>query len=90
MYTHKELWFQGVDHTHLYDQSWNPDERTRAELVAAPGAGEYISYGRFGIVIDDVLPSGIAFDGADLCGHGKSGGPRGHMQKGTDSKVYRS
>ncbi len=81
MYVHKELPFQGVDGIDLSGQAWLPTDRPRAALVAVHGAGEYISHGRFGNVIDEVLPAGFAFYGADLRGHGKSAGPRGHVSR---------
>ncbi len=81
MSIHKELRFQGADGARLYGQGWIPDGRPRAVLVVVHGAGEYVSPGRFGNVIDGVLPGGFAFYGADLRGHGQSEGRRGHISR---------
>ena len=52
-------------------------ESERARMVIAHGLGEHS--GRYGNVIERVLPIGISVWVPDHRGHGRSGGPRGHV-----------
>jgi alpha-beta hydrolase superfamily lysophospholipase len=52
-------------------------ESERARMVIAHGLGEHS--GRYGNVIERVLPMGISVWAPDHRGHGRSGGPRGHV-----------
>ncbi len=52
-------------------------ESERARMVIAHGLGEHS--GRYGNVIERVLPKGISVWVPDHRGHGRSGGPRGHV-----------
>ncbi len=72
---HQESTFQGDKGIRLYSQSWLPDAKARAVVVVAHGFGEYS--GRYGNVVEGLVPRGYAVYAYDLRGHGKSGGPRG-------------
>ena len=52
-------------------------ESERARMVIAHGLGEHS--GRYGNVIERVLPKGISVWVPDHRGHGRSGGHRGHV-----------
>ena len=52
-------------------------ESERARMVIAHGLGEHS--GRYGNVIERVLPMGISVWAPDHRGHGRSGGHRGHV-----------
>src|SRR5210317_1276336 len=52
-------------------------ESERARMVIAHGLGEHS--GRYGNVIERVLPKGISVWAPDHRGHGQSGGQRGHV-----------
>jgi alpha-beta hydrolase superfamily lysophospholipase len=52
-------------------------ESERARMVIAHGLGEHS--GRYGNVIERVLPMGISVWAPDHRGHGRSGGRRGHV-----------
>jgi len=54
-----------------------PEERARATAVLFHGQGDYI--GRYEAILPLFLERGIAVIGADLPGHGKSPGRRGHV-----------
>jgi alpha-beta hydrolase superfamily lysophospholipase len=52
-------------------------EAERARMVIAHGVGEHS--GRYGNVIERVIPKGISVWAPDHRGHGQSGGKRGHV-----------
>ncbi|MFZ0451444.1 MAG: lysophospholipase [Desulfatiglandaceae bacterium] len=53
-------------------------EDERARIVITHGLGEHS--GRYGNVVDRLLPEGLSVWAMDLRGHGKSEGRRGHIQ----------
>ena len=55
-------------------QAWLPDGAPKAVLVVAHGFGEHI--GRYGNLVEVVVPRGYAVYGPDHRGHGRSGGHR--------------
>jgi len=54
-----------------------PAESERARLVISHGLGEHA--GRYGNVVERLLPKGISVWAPDHRGHGRSGGNRGHV-----------
>jgi acylglycerol lipase len=60
----------------LYARSWEPDGKPKAVIMLVHGHGEHLL--RYEHVADALTEKGYAMLGFDLCGHGKSGGPRGH------------
>jgi alpha-beta hydrolase superfamily lysophospholipase len=63
----------GVDIFYRHYQA-NPE---RARLIIAHGLGEHS--GRYGNVIERMLPLGFSVWAPDHRGHGQSGGKRGHV-----------
>ncbi len=49
----------------------------KARMVITHGLGEHS--GRYGNVVERLLPKGITIWAVDLRGHGRSDGPRGHV-----------
>ena len=60
-------------------QSWLPDVPARAALVVVHGLGEHS--GRYGNLVDHLVPQGYALYGFDLPGHGRSSGKRLYVQR---------
>jgi alpha-beta hydrolase superfamily lysophospholipase len=65
--------------SHLYQQSWLPDDETRAALLLVHGLGEHSS--RYEHVARHCTRRGFAIYTLDHYGHGKSDGHKGHVQK---------
>jgi len=61
----------------IYASEWKPDGPARAVIVLVHGIGEHI--GRYEHVAQMFTDNHYAVIGADLVGHGKSGGQRGHI-----------
>jgi alpha-beta hydrolase superfamily lysophospholipase len=61
----------------LYYQRWRPGKGAKAVLSIVHGFGEHS--GRYGNVVDWFVPKGYAVYAFDLRGHGRSPGPRGHV-----------
>jgi alpha-beta hydrolase superfamily lysophospholipase len=66
------------DGTELYEQIWAADQPC-AHLVIVHGLGEHS--GRYQNYVDYFVPRGYTLHGADLRGHGRSGGKRGHVDR---------
>ncbi|MGD0153078.1 MAG: lysophospholipase [Thermacetogeniaceae bacterium] len=79
---HSEGTFQGVRGTELYFQAWHPASPSRAVVVGMHGHGDHS--GGLRNIIQHLVPQGYAWYGFDLRGHGRSPGPRGHIQKWSD------
>ena len=73
---HVEGRFTGARDVELYWQGSVPPEPTGVLLVSH-GLGEHS--GRYGNVVDALLPDGWAVYGLDHRGHGRSGGRRAHL-----------
>jgi alpha-beta hydrolase superfamily lysophospholipase len=67
----------GVRDVELFWQAWLPPERPTGVLLLCHGLGEHS--GRYGHVVDALVPAGWAVYGLDLRGHGRSGGKRSHL-----------
>lgn len=75
---HREGTFSGYGGLSLYYQCWRPEGVPRAVLVIVHGFGEHS--GRYMNVVNHLVPRGIAVYALDHRGHGRSPGPRGHIQ----------
>jgi alpha-beta hydrolase superfamily lysophospholipase len=69
--------WQGADGTQFYLHGWEPDKKPKAIVALVHGIGEHS--GRYAHVGEAFAKAGYALVGFDLRGHGKSGGPRGHI-----------
>jgi alpha-beta hydrolase superfamily lysophospholipase len=74
----EEYRWETLDHLPLYAQSWLPADQTKAAICLVHGLGDHS--GRFSTHFARTLTgAGYAVLAFDLRGHGKSGGPRGHL-----------
>ncbi len=78
---HKEGNFQGLKNTSIYYQNWASDE-SKAVVIIVHGFGEHS--GRYGNVVDLLVPAGYSVWALDHRGHGKSEGKRNHVGRFTD------
>lgn len=69
--------FTGQGGVRLYWRAWLPEGDVQTVLIVAHGYGEH--GGRYGSVVDFLVPRGVAIYALDHRGHGRSGGPRGHV-----------
>lgn len=73
-----ELKWLSMDGLEIFAQSWEPDGRMpKAVVCLVHGLGEHTS--RYAHVGEAFSKEGYALFGADLRGHGRSGGARGHI-----------
>jgi alpha-beta hydrolase superfamily lysophospholipase len=68
--------FKGVDGISLFYRKYQA-KAEKARMVIAHGLGEHS--GRYGNIVDRLLPRGISVWVPDHRGHGQSDGPRGHV-----------
>jgi alpha-beta hydrolase superfamily lysophospholipase len=73
---HQARNFNAQDGTEVFSQVWLPDEPPKAAMQIVHGVGEH--GGRYHNYVDCFVPRGYALYAADMRGHGRSGGPRGH------------
>ncbi|MEY2599591.1 MAG: hypothetical protein RLZZ142_1850 [Verrucomicrobiota bacterium] len=71
--------FQGAERTALFGQTWLPDTPPKASLAIVHGMTEHS--GRYAHLAAPLTQAGIAVHAFDLRGHGRSGGPRGHLAR---------
>src|SRR5688500_13030270 len=75
---HFETKWNAHDNVEIFAQAWEPDARpTKAVVCLVHGLGEHTS--RYPHVAEAFCREGYALFGADLRGHGHSGGARGHI-----------
>lgn len=78
------------DGRRLVWQSWSPGDHPRAVLAVLHGFGEHCA--RYGYLVRDMVPRGMAIHSYDLRGHGRSVGRRGHIERFgqylDDSRVF--
>jgi acylglycerol lipase len=79
---HVEGRLAGVRGVELFWQGWLPPEPAAGVLLVCHGLGEHS--GRYGNVVDALVPAGWAVHGLDLRGHGRSGGRRCHLDRYDD------
>ena len=68
--------WKSCDDLDLYARAWEPNREPKASIMLVHGLGEHVV--RYDHVAAALTEAGYAMLGFDLCGHGKSGGPRGH------------
>jgi alpha-beta hydrolase superfamily lysophospholipase len=73
---HSEGRFATPDGFEIHAQTWAADQ-PRAHLVLVHGLGEHC--GRYQNYVEYFVPRGYALHGADLRGHGRSGGKQGYV-----------
>jgi acylglycerol lipase len=87
---HQEGFFKGVRGAKIYFQSWLPENEPKAVLLIVHGLAEHS--GRYGNVVNHLVPLGYAVYGIDHLGHGKSEGTRVYVERFDDYtntlKVY--
>jgi alpha-beta hydrolase superfamily lysophospholipase len=74
----REDHFADADGLTLYERSWFPDQSTAA-LVVVHGMVEHS--GRYAPLAEQLAAQGWAVYAMDLRGHGRSGGPRAHVDR---------
>ena len=77
--------FEAAGAVRLVWQSWAPAGHPIAVLAVVHGYGEH--GGRYGFLVDDMVPRGYAVFTFDLRGHGRSPGRRGHVDRFGDYLV---
>ncbi len=78
---HCEGEFTGERGVRIYYQAWRP-EAPKGVVAITHGLGEHS--GRYQNVVGALVPRGYAVYALDFCGHGRSGGPRGHVHRFAD------
>ncbi len=73
----REGTFVGVGGVRLYFRGWRPDMSPETVIAIVHGFGEHS--GRYVNIIHHFVPRGYAVYAFDLRGHGRSPGPRGHI-----------
>ena len=78
---HREgyLEFQG---TQIYHQAWLPEAAPKAVVLLIHGLAEH--GGRYGNLVEHLVPLGYAVYSADLIGHGRSQGRRAFVRRFSD------
>ncbi len=76
---HTEGTFKSADGLDLYYQAWRPDQAPKAVLAVVHGYGEHS--GRYLYPVQYFVPRGYALYAFDQRGHGRSPGPRGHVNR---------
>ena len=79
---HASAQFAAADGLLLTRQAWRPEGAPAAVLAVVHGYGEH--GGRYRGLAEDMAARGYAVHVYDLRGHGRSGGPRGHLGRFTD------
>jgi alpha-beta hydrolase superfamily lysophospholipase len=79
---YSESKFGGERGTEIYYRIWKPIGRIRAVVVVIHGQGDH--GGRYLHVAEHLTRDGFAVWAADLRGHGRSGGRRGHVDNFDD------
>jgi alpha-beta hydrolase superfamily lysophospholipase len=69
--------WESCDGLDLYARCWEPAGTPMAAIMLVHGHGEHVA--RYDHVAAALTEKGYAMLGFDLCGHGKSAGPRGHI-----------
>jgi alpha-beta hydrolase superfamily lysophospholipase len=80
--THTELQLSAADGTPLHVERWTPDGEVRFVVVVAHGGAEHV--GRYAWLSKALGEVGGLVVGPDHRGQGKSGGPRGHVERFED------
>ncbi len=76
---HVEGRLAGAGGATLFHQGWLPEGDPVAVVMISHGLGEHA--GRYGNVVEALVPAGYAVYGLDHRGHGRSSGPRAHIRR---------
>jgi acylglycerol lipase len=76
---HREGHFKGLNNLNIYYQAWLPDEAPLAVLLLVHGLAEHS--GRYGNVVNHLVPRGYAVYALDHRGHGRSQGRRVYVER---------
>ena len=79
---HTETSVQTSGGLQLYVQKWQAEVPTRSVIAIVHGFGEH--GGRYMNLVNHLAPLGHVLCGVDLRGHGRSPGPRGHIDRWED------
>lgn len=79
---HEEGRFAGAGGLELYWQCWRPSSEPRAVVALVHGVGEHS--GRYMNLVGPLVDDGYAVYGYDQRGHGRSPGPRVHIDRWAD------
>jgi alpha-beta hydrolase superfamily lysophospholipase len=79
---YSESKFEGERGTEIHYRIWKPIGGTKAVVIVTHGQGDHA--GRYLHVAEHLTREGFAVWAADLRGHGKSGGRRGHVDSFDD------
>ena len=71
---HKDGYFKGLNDFNIYYQKWLPDKEPKAVLLISHGYAEHS--GRYGNIVNMLVPQGYAVYAPDHRGHGRSDGER--------------
>ena len=82
---HVEGSLAGSNGATLYHQAWMPEGQPVAVVMICHGLGEHS--GRYGNVVEALVPAGYAVHALDHQGHGRSSGPRAHIRRYGDFLV---
>jgi len=74
---HLEEAWKGTQNISIYHQRWEPDAAAKAVVCLVHGLGEHS--GRYSRLTQCLNENRYSVMACDLPGHGKSGGPRGHV-----------
>ena len=74
--TYRELEWNSKDNLHIFARYWKPDGDVKGTICVVHGLGEHA--GRYTHVGEFFSTNGFALLAADMRGHGKSEGQRGH------------
>jgi alpha-beta hydrolase superfamily lysophospholipase len=80
--SYDEVKFEGERGIEIYYRIWKPLGKIKALVVLVHGQGDHS--GRYTHVAEHLTREGYALWAADLRGHGKSGGKRGHVDNFND------
>ncbi len=70
--------FRAQDGLSIYWKAWLPEGPPKAVIHVIHGYAEH--GGRYGFVVNELVPAGYAVFGTDHRGHGRSEGRRGHVE----------
>ncbi len=74
---YQDGYFENVEQTPIFYQYWSPQQPIKAVMLIVHGLGEHS--GRYANLVQRFVPQGFVVYGFDHQGHGKSSGPKGHI-----------
>ncbi len=79
---HQDGYFKNARGQNVYHQCWLPDDSIRGAIVIVHGLAEHS--GRYGNIVNKLVPAGYAVHAIDHVGHGKSDGARAYIDRFAD------